>query len=67
MFVDDGFVDERPQGFGGLHLRCVGGLEDEANSIWHGQSGLAVPAGIVEHEDDDPLPPGAGLFGEQAQ
>ncbi len=67
MLVDDGLVDQPPQRFSRLHFRGVGGLENEAQAVRHGEPGLAVPAGVVEHEDDAPLPPGAGFFGEQAQ
>jgi len=48
VFVDDGFVDQRPQRFGRLHFRGVGGLEDEANAVRHGEAGFAVPDGVVE-------------------
>jgi hypothetical protein len=58
VFVDDGLVDHRPQRFGRLHLRGVGGLEDEANAVRHGEAGLAMPTGVVERQDDAPLTPG---------
>ena len=67
VLVDDGLVDQRPQRFGRLHLRGVGGLEDEAQTVRHGEGRLAVPAGVVEREDDAPLAPGAGFLGEQPQ
>src|ERR1035438_4630347 len=67
MLVDDGLVDQRPQGFGRLDLRGVGGLEHEANAVRHGETGFAVPTGVVERQDDAPLASGAGLLGEQPQ
>jgi hypothetical protein len=45
----------------------VAPLEHEAQAVGHGEAGLSVPTGVVEHQDDTPLPPGAGLFCEQAQ
>jgi len=59
VLVDDGLVDERPEGLGGLHLRGVGRLEDQTEPLWHDKAGFAVPAGIVEHKDDDPFAPAA--------
>src|ERR1039458_8559242 len=61
VLVDDGLVDQRPQRLGRLHFRGVGGLEDEPNAVGNDEAGFAVPAGVVERQDDAPLAPGAGF------
>ena len=65
--VDDRFVDMDPEGFRRLKLRGVGREIDEANALGHREAGLAVPAGAVEHEDDDAVAPGTGLAGEERE
>ena len=67
MLVDYGLVDQRPKRLGRLHFRGVGGLEDEADAFRHDEPRLAVPTGVVEHKNDDPVAPCAGFFGKQAQ
>src|SRR5918997_3127337 len=62
--VDDGLVDQGPEVLGRLRLRTVGRQEDEADPLGDGQVFGAVPTGVVEHEDDVALAPGAGLPGE---
>ena len=62
--IDDGLVDQRPEALGGLQLRTVGRQEDEPDAVRHGEPGLGVPAGIVEHQDDDALASGAALARE---
>ena len=62
--VDNGLVDDRPQTLGRLQVRRVGRQIDEANAVRHGQVRFAVPAGIVEHQQDGALTPGAGLAGK---
>jgi hypothetical protein len=52
VFVDDGLVDERPQGFRRLQLRRVGRQKDQPHAIGHAQTRFAMPAGVVEHEHD---------------
>lgn len=67
VLVDYGLVDQRPKRLGRLHFRGVGGLEDEADAFRHDEPRLAVPTGVVEHKNDDPVAPCAGFFGKQAQ
>ena len=73
--VGDGLVEVGPQRLGRLEL---GGAEpapdlirgwwvDEAEAVGHREAGDAVPAGVVEHEHDDAVAPGAGLAGEEGQ
>jgi hypothetical protein len=62
--VDDRLVDMDPEGFRGLEFRGVGRQVDEANALGHREAGLGVPAGAVEHEQDDAVAPGTGLAGE---
>jgi hypothetical protein len=64
--VDDGLVDVGPEGLGGLQLGRIGRQEDEADALGDGER-LGVPAGAVEHEDDDPVASGAGLAGEERE
>jgi hypothetical protein len=67
VLIDDGFVDQAPQRLGRLDFRGVGRLEDEANAFRDGEPGLAVPTGVVEHENDDPIASRAGFLSKQAQ
>ena len=50
--ISERLVDEHPKVLGWLQLGTVGGLEDEADTIGHGQVLWAVPAGIVELKHD---------------
>jgi hypothetical protein len=65
--VDDGLLDVGPQCLGRLEFGRVGWEMDEAEAIGHGEAGRAVPAGVVEHEHDDPLRPGARPAGEERE
>jgi hypothetical protein len=65
VLVDDGFVDERPEAFGGLQLGTVGRQEDQG-AVRDGQAAGAVPAGVVGHEDDDAIAFGRTLRVEAA-
>ena len=65
--IDDRPVDMDPQSFGRLQFRRVGRQVKEPDSIGHCQVLLAVPAGIIQHQDDDALMAGASLLGEQGK
>jgi hypothetical protein len=65
--VDDRLVEVDPQRLGGLELGGVGRQVDEAEALGDGETGRAVPAGVVEHEHDDAVPPGACLSGEERE
>src|SRR5437588_10257759 len=65
--VDEWLVDKRPKMLGGLQFRTVGGLVDQSDAIWDGQIFRAVPARIVEHENDDAVAPSGGLPGERPE
>ena len=67
MPIDDRLVDQGPQRLGGLKFRAVGRQEDKPDAVGHGKAWLAMPSGIVEHENDDPVASRAGLLGEEAQ
>lgn len=62
--VDDRLVDERPEVFSRLDFRGVGRQVDEPDPVGDGEVLQRVPAGIVEHEDDDAVTPGAGCARE---
>src|SRR5215210_3244362 len=64
MPIDDRLVHQRPEPLGGLELRTVGWQEDEADSVRNGQALGAMPARVVEHEDDAALATRAGLARE---
>jgi len=49
------------------HFRGVCRLEDEANDFRDGEPDVAVPTGVVEHENDDPIASRAGFLSKQAQ
>lgn len=51
---------------GGLELRRVGRVEDEADAVRNREARRRVPAGIVELEHDDAVAPGADRRGEGA-
>ena len=67
VFVDDGFVDDLPEMFGGLKLGGVGRKEQQSDSVGDHEVALAMPTGVVEDEDDDSVFAGAGFIGEGAQ
>ena len=56
--VGDRFVHQGPEALGGLELGTVWGQEHQRDPVGHGQALGAVPAGVVEHEDDVPRAPG---------
>ena len=64
VFVDDGLVDERPQGLRRLQFRRVGRQKDQSHAIGHAQSRLAMPAGVVDDEHDRALDAGLGFARE---
>ena len=64
MPVDDRLIDERPEPLGGLEFGRVGRQKDEADPVGDDQVLGAMPARIVEHEDDAALTTRAGLAGE---
>ena len=64
--VDDGLVYVDPEGLGRLQLGGVWRQEDEADALGHSER-QGVVAGAVEDEDDDPVPPGSGLAGEERE
>ncbi len=56
--IDDRLVDQGPEMLGRLQLRTVGRQEDEADPLGDDQTFGAMPARVVEHEDDVALAPG---------
>ncbi len=65
--VDDWLVEVDPQRLGWLEFWGVGRQVDETDALGHGQTGWAVPAGVVEDEQDDAVPPGTRLPGEEGE
>src|SRR5829696_5048481 len=61
MPIGDRLIHQRPETFGGLELRPVGRQEDEADPVRDGQVFGAMPARVVEHEDDAAPTARAGL------
>ena len=57
--IDERLVDEGPQMLGGLQLRTMCRLEDEPDSVRHGEVLGSVPAGVVELQHDALAGPGA--------
>ena len=64
VLVGERLVEHGPEAFGRLELGTVGRQVDEPDALGDGQAGSRVPAGVVEDEDDDPVPTGTGLTGE---
>ena len=65
--VGDRFVHRGPQPLGRLEFRAVRGLEHEGDALWHGQVLRAVPAGVVQRQEDVALALGADRAGELGQ
>lgn len=65
--VHQWLVDERPKVLGGLQLRAVGRLVDQADAVGDGKILRSVPARVVEREEDDAIAPGAGLASKSAE
>ena len=61
VFVDDGFVDQRPQRFGRLWFGRAWRRKDQAYAVGHVQARFAMPAGVVENEHDGSIDASAGL------
>lgn len=65
--VGEGLVDDRPQPFGRLEFRRVGREEDEAHTLGNRKPGFAMPAGVVEDENDAARLSRADRLGELGQ
>ena len=50
--VEQRRVTELPEVLAGLHLRRVGGQDEQMDVLWHEQGVAGVPARSIEHEDD---------------
>ena len=61
VFVDDGFINQRPWRFGWLQLGRIGRREDQANAFGHAQASFAMPTGVVENEHDGSINASAAL------
>jgi len=64
MPIDDRLVHQRPEPLGGLEFRTAGRQENEADPVGNGQAFGAMPARVVEHEDNAALAARAGLARE---
>ena len=67
MLVDDGLVDDLPEVLCGLKFGGVGWEKEQSDAVGNREVALGVPAGIVEHENDDAVSAGPGLLGEGGQ
>lgn len=65
--IGDGLVGEWPEAFGGLQLGAVGRQVFDVDAAGNLELLGAVPAGVVDGEDDDAVLSGADRLGEQAQ
>ena len=59
MLVDNRLINKRPQRLSRLQFGRVGRQKDQPYALGNVQASLAVPAGIVEHQDDGSLRPSA--------
>src|SRR3712207_8511855 len=59
VLVGDRLIHRRPQPLGGLEFGAVRRQERKRDPVRHGQALGAVPARVVEHEDDVPRAPRA--------
>lgn len=62
VFVDKRLIYEGPKVLGRLEFWAVGGLVNQPDSIRNGKVFRAVPAGVVEDQDNDAVASGAGLL-----
>ena len=67
VLVDDGLVDERPQGLRRLQFRRIGRQKSQPHAIGHAQARLAMPAGVVDDEHDRALDAGLRLARENVE
>ena len=67
VLVDDSLVDVDPERLGRLQFGGIGRQIDEPDALGHGEAGFGVPAGAVEHQDDDAVAAGAGLAAKSAR
>jgi hypothetical protein len=58
--IDDRLVQQGPEMFGGLEFGRIGRQEDQADPVGDDQAFGAMPARVVEHEDDAALAPCTG-------
>ncbi len=65
--VDDRLVEVDPERLDRLELGGVGRQVNEADPRGYGETRRAVPAGVVEHEEDDAVRSGACLPGEECE
>ena len=61
--IGDGLVGERPEAFGGLQLGAVGRQVFDVDAAGNLELLGAVPAGVVDGEDDDAVLSGADRLG----
>ena len=66
-FVGQGFIAQRPQVLGRLHLGRVGRLELEDDAVGDGEVGARVPAGAIQGQQDHLIRTCALLLGEGGQ
>jgi hypothetical protein len=64
MPIDDRLIQQRPEMLGGLEFGRVGRQEDQADPVRNREAFGAMPASVVEHEDDAALAARTGLAGE---
>src|SRR5438094_1128407 len=64
MSIDEGLVQQWPEVLCRLQLRAVGRLEHQPYAVENGEVFRTVPAGSVEHENDDAPVPGTNLPSE---
>jgi len=67
VFVDDGLVDGLPKMLCRLEFGRVWREKEQSDSFGNREVALGVPAGVVEHENDDAVFSGPGLLGEGRQ
>src|SRR3954463_10942559 len=67
VLVGEWLVEDGPEGFSRLKLGRVWGKGGERDPIRNSQVRCGVPAGAVEPEHDDAIPPRPGLAGKQRQ
>ena len=62
--VSDGFIGQGPETLGGLEFGRIGRLEEQGHAVWRRDVIADMPAGVVDHHDDDFILAGADLAGE---
>ena len=64
VLVDERLIDKGPEALSGLEFRATRRLIDQPDAVWNWKTFRAMPAGIIELQDDDAIAAGTSLTRE---